>query len=183
MSNKYKFTDAKGIYFISYSTINWIDVFIRNEYREILLDSWKYCMANKGLKIHGWCIMTSHVHLIISSGNGKPEEIIRDTKRHTSTMLKNAIRENPAESRKEWIIWMMERAGKKNGNNIDWQFWQQDNHPIEIFSYEVAKQKLDYIHNNPVEAGFVSRPQDYAFSSARDYMGEVGVFEGLELLI
>jgi putative transposase len=71
----------------------------------------------------------------------------------------------------------MERAGKKNINNIDWQFWQQDNHPIELFSNEMMDQKLAYIHNNPVVAGFVDEPAAWLYSSARDYEGKRGLLE------
>jgi hypothetical protein len=85
--------------------------------------------------------------------------------------MRSTISDNPTESRKEWMLWMMKRAGLKNSNNKDYQFWQQDNHPIELYNYEMAKQKLDYIHNNPVEAGFVSKPEDWLYSSARNYCG------------
>ena len=83
--------------------------------------------------------MPSHVHMIIGSKKNKLEDILRDMKSHTSTTLKKSIKENPLESRKEWIVWLMERAGKKNVNNNDpiaigWQFWQQHNKPLEIKS-------------------------------------------------
>lgn len=79
------------------------------------------------------------------------------------------IQENTQESRREWMLWMMERAGKKNSNVMNRQFWQQDNHPIEIWSLKVFEQKLDYIHYNPVESGFVTDPLDWKYSSARNY--------------
>jgi hypothetical protein len=72
--------------------------------------------------------------------------------------LTQLIEENPQESRREWMLWMFERAGKKNSNVTKRQFWQQNNHPIEIYSLSVFEQKLNYIHNNPVEAGFVTNP-------------------------
>jgi putative transposase len=71
----------------------------------------------------------------------------------------------------------MERAGKKNGNNVDWQFWQQHNMPIEILNNEMFHQKLSYIHQNPVEAGFVENEEDYLYSSARDFYGKKGLIE------
>ncbi len=80
--------------------------------------------------------MTSHVHMIIGSRKDMLKDIVRDMKKHTSLELKEAIKNNILESRKEWIIWMMERAGRKNGNNKDWQFWQQHNKPIEIKGQE-----------------------------------------------
>jgi hypothetical protein len=61
---------------------------------------------------------------------------------------------------------MFERAGKKNSNVTNRQFWQQNNKPIEIYSLSVFEQKLNYIHNNPVEAGFVTNPIDWKYSSA-----------------
>ena len=79
------------------------------------------------------------------------------------------IEGNPQESRREWMLWIMERAGKKNSNVKYRQFWQQDNHPIEIWSLKVFEQKLNYIHQNPVESGFVTDPIDWKYSSARNY--------------
>ncbi len=87
-------------------------------------------MANKGLDIYGWCIMTSHVHMIIGTHKDKLENIMRDMKRHTSERLRDCIKTHSQESRREWIVWMMERAGQKNSNNIGFQLWRQDNHPL-----------------------------------------------------
>jgi len=150
-------------------------VFIRREYKDILIESLRYCQENKGLKIHAWVIMTSHVHLIIRSEGKLLQDILRDLKSYTSTKLRNVIQENSQESRKEWMIWMMQRAGKKNSNNTDFQFWQQHNQPIELFTNKVIQQKLDYIHNNPIVEGFVERPEEYVYSSAKDYAGTKGL--------
>jgi putative transposase len=177
MSRKYKFRDNDKLYFVSFSVVYWIDVFIRNEYKDILLDSLKYCIENKKLEVYAYCIMTSHVHLIIGSTGEKMEDILRDFKRHTSTHLKKAIELNGQESRKEWMLWLMKRAGEQNGNNNDFQFWQQHNQPIELFDNNIMLQKLNYVHNNPVEVGFVSSPEDYVYSSARDYAGQKGLLE------
>jgi len=177
MSTKYKIRDQEKLHFVSFAVVDWIDVFIRNEYKDILIDSLSYCQKNKGLEIYAWCIMTSHVHLIIGTHGKNIEDILRDFKSFTSRSLKDAMRENPVESRKEWILSMMEDAGKKNSNNNDFQFWQQDNHPIELWDNYMMEQKLEYIHMNPVVAGFVSAPEDYVYSSARDYAGEKGLLE------
>ncbi len=177
MSRKYKFRDNSKLYFISFAVVYWIDVFIRNEYKYELLESWKYCQKEKGLEIYAWCIMTSHVHMIIGSDNENLENIVRDMKSFTSSRLRKAISENPVESRREWMVWMMERAGKKNGNNKGWQFWQQHNQPIELSNAEITKQKLDYLHSNPVEEGFVEMPNEWLFSSAKDYYGDKGLLD------
>ena len=177
MSRKYKFGDSDKLYFISFAVVNWIDVFVRREYKDVVLESWKFCQEKKGLEIYGWVIMPSHIHMIISSEENKLEDIIRDMKSHTSTALKKQITENVTESRREWMLWMMERAGNKNGNNNDWQFWQQHNKPIQILNDEMFHQKLTYIHNNPVEAGFVERAEDWLYSSAGNFYGKKGLIE------
>ena len=84
MSRKYKFRNPKGLYFISFATVYWIDLLIREEYREVILDSIIFCQNEKGLEVYGWCLMTSHVHMIVASNDKKLEEILRDLKRHTS---------------------------------------------------------------------------------------------------
>ncbi|MEP7376786.1 MAG: transposase [Chitinophagaceae bacterium] len=86
MSNAYKFDDPDGCYcyFITYAVVEWVDVFTRDEYRNILLDSWRHCQKEKGLQIHAWVIMTNHVHQIISrKGEHKLEDIMRDMKKFT----------------------------------------------------------------------------------------------------
>ena len=75
------------------------------------------------------------------------------------------------------MLWMMKRAGKKNSHNADFQLWQQDNHPIELFDLKILHQKLDYIHYNPVLAGIVENPEDYLYSSARNYWGLPGLIK------
>ena len=175
MSRKYKFRDNSKLYFISFAVVYWIDVFVRNEYKDILLDSWRYCIQHKGLEVHAWCIMTSHVHMIIGSNGRNMADIVRDMKSFTSTSLKRAITDHPQESRKEWLLWMMKRAGEKNGNNNSFQFWKQHNQPIELSNNEMLQQTLDYLHNNPIEAGFVDEPGHYRYSSARDYEGIKGL--------
>ena len=105
------------------------------------------------------------------------QDILRDMKSFTSGQLKLAIAQNPQESRKEWMLEFMHRAGSSNGNNREFQFWQQDNHPIELSNNTMINQRLDYIHNNPVTAGFVIHPEEYPYSSARDYSEEKGYLE------
>jgi len=135
------------------------------------LDSLRFCQGNKGLEIYAWCIMSNHVHLIIGTSQMPMQYILRDLKKYTSVKIIEAIKENQQESRKEWLLWMFERAGKKNPNNTNYQFWQQDNHPIELSNNEMMIQKLNYIHQNPVEEGIVLSSEAYLYSSAKNYAG------------
>lgn len=177
MSRKYKILDQGKPYFVSFAAVHWIDLFIRNEYKDILLDSISFCQREKGLEVFAWCIMTSHVHLIIGTHKNPMQDILRDFKSFTSRKLRLAIEENPTESRREWMLKMMYDTGLANSNNRGFQLWQQHNHPIELVTNEMIDQRLNYLHNNPVEAGFVSEAHEYLYSSARDYAGERGLLK------
>lgn len=120
------------------------------------------------MELYGYCIMPSHIHLIFRSALNDPSGLIRDLKGFTARKMLKLISENHQESRKEWLLWMFERAGKSNSNVQKMQFWQQNNQPIEIWSLKVFEQKLTYIHNNPVETGFVTDPIEWKYSSARN---------------
>ena len=133
------------------------------------------------MELYGWCIMTSHVHMIIGSNKDPLENIMRDMKRHTSIELRKAIEQHHGESRKEWLLELMQRAGTRNGNNVGFQLWRQDNHPILLSTPKIAHQKLDYLHYNPVVAGIVDYPEEYLYSSARDYYGGKGLIDILLL--
>jgi putative transposase len=170
VSTKYTVGDNELPHFITFSIVNWIDAFTRNEYKDIFISSLRHCIAEKGLLLHAWVIMSNHVHLIVSAKQGYfISDIIRDSKKFTSKQIVKAIKDNPSESRKEWMIWMFEREGKRNSNNKDFQFWQQDNHPIQLSNAFMLKQRMDYLHDNPVRAGIVYNAEDYVYSSARDY--------------
>ena len=175
MSRKYKFVDDHKLYFVTYTAVHWIDVFTRVAYKNIILDSLEYCIAKKGLKVYAWCIMTNHVHLIIGADAAKFEHILRDHKAFTSITITRAIRTNAKESRREWILQLLKNKGQNNSNNTSYQFWQQHNKPIELYSRGVISKYLDYIHYNPVRAGFVSMPEHWVYSSAGDYLGKPGL--------
>lgn len=149
--------------------MEWVDVFTRKEYRDILLDSIRYCQKGKGLILYAWYLMSNHVHLVVSAVNNDTSDILRDFKKFTSKQIIKAIEENPVESRKEWMLKIFKDAGEQNSRNKYFQFWRQDNQPKELYSERFTSQKLAYIHNNPVEAGIVDKAEEYLYSSARDY--------------
>ena len=169
MSSKYKVGEDAIPHFVTFSVVGWIDVFSREQYKELFIQSLQYCINQKGLVLHAWVIMTNHVHLIISSDNAKLEHIVRDVKKFTSKQIIKAITENPKESRKEWMLNIFSFTGKNNNNNKDFQFWRQDYHPVELNTNIMLKQRLDYLHENPVRSGLVWEPQHYKYSSAINY--------------
>ena len=145
--------------------------------KRLVVESLQYCIKQKGLEVYAWVIMSSHIHSIIGSTKEPLEGILRDMKRHTAKAILKLIEEHNQESRKEWLLWIFRRAGSHNPSTEVYQFWQHHNHPIELSNNFLLEQKLDYLHQNPVEAGFVEEPWEYLYSSARDYAGNKGLVD------
>lgn len=165
----YKIRNQGAVHFVTFAVVEWIDVFTRKQYRDIVLDSIKFCQAEKGLWLHSWCIMSNHLHLIVSAKENNLSDVLRDFKKFTSKELIKAINDNKQESRRDWMLDIFKREGAKNSRNTEYQFWRQDNQPMELYSGAFTFQKMNYIHQNPVEAGIVERAEDYLYSSAKDY--------------
>ena len=172
----YQIRDQKAVHYITFSVVEWVDVFSRAEYRHILLDHIRHAQEHDGLLLHAWVLMTNQFHGLMSAGDGKDlSSILRDIKKYSSVNILKAIEKNERESRQAWMLEIFEKAGKTNARNNKYQFWIQDNHPKECFGREFTEQKINYIHQNPVRAEFVSWAEDYLYSSARDHSGEKGL--------
>jgi len=184
MSRNYKFHNPDAAYFVSFAVVEWLDVFTRNEYKNILLDSLQFCQKEKGMEIYAWCIMTNHVHLVFrSTTSQKPELLLGDFKRFTSKAIVKAITNSSKESRKGFLLEQFLKAGLKSSNVEKYQFWRHDNKPIELWSNKVIFEKINYIHQNPVVVGLVFRPEDYRYSSAIDYSGEKGLMDDIVIIL
>ena len=170
MRGGYQIRRRDGLYFITFTVVKWIDVFSRQKYKDILIESLKYCQQHKDLEVYAYVIMSNHMHLIVSSPAENLSDIIRDYKKYTSRKILEAIN-NGAESRRGWMLNIFEFEAKRNKRNTNYQFWIQDNRPIELESNRFMDQKLQYIHLNPVKAGIVYKPEDYVYSSASNYAG------------
>ena len=182
-SKPYSISNPGVIYFLTFAVVEWADVFTRKRYADIVIESLIYCQKEKGLKLYGWCLMSNHFHMIASAREGTNlSDILRDFKKYTSSRIIKSIKEEAGESRRNWMLWIFSQAGKKNSNNTAYQFWQQNNHAEELMSNKFMDQKLDYIHNNPVEAGFIDCTEEYLYSSARNYCGRRG-WIAVDLLI
>ena len=121
--------NGDGVYFVSFATVYWIDVFIREVYFQAIIQALAFCRKEKGIRIYGYCIMPSHIHLLFQAKNQNPTEVLRDFKKFTANQLIKLIRENQQESRREWLFWMFSRAAIKRDNVQKYQFWQHHNQP------------------------------------------------------
>ncbi len=178
MGFKYQTNNPEGIYFTTSTIVQWIDLFTRRAFQEIVIDSLKYCQREKGLVIFVWSLMPSHLHLIATARKRETmlSDIMRDFKKHTSKLVIKTIAEIN-ESRQSWLLSAFEYAGRTNRKIKDYKVWQDGYHPEEIITQPFMDQKLDYIHYNAVEAGLVTEPHHYALSSAIDYAGGKGLID------
>lgn len=180
----YKFDDPDGLYFVTFTVVEWVDVFTRSDYVNIVLDSIRFCQKEKGLEVYAWVVMSNHIHMIISCKENGSElsAIVRDFKKYTSSTILKSIEANQYESRRNWMLWIFSSAGNKNRNNNNYQFWKQDNHAELLITNKFKDQKLDYIHNNPVSSGLVEEPEHYRYSSAMDCASKSGLLK-IKLLV
>jgi len=165
MRTRYRIVEPGSYYFATSTIVEWIPLFTRKPYFDIIVESLQFCRKNKGLKLYAYVIMDNHVHLLISGDN--LSDIIRDFKRHTAKELIKILKEDG----KQWVLSQLKfhkLAYKKDSN---YQVWQEGFHPQIVYSDDVLHQKIEYIHDNPVRAGFVEKPEDWLYSSARNYWG------------
>ncbi len=170
MSTGYQIKDQEALYFLTFQIVDWIDIFTRKIYKDILIDSFKYSIENKGFQLFAYVIMSNHVHLIANSTVGKMSDNIRDFKKYTSCTIVRAINDIP-ESRRSWMLNMFKFNASHLKSIKNYQLWTHDNHALQLYSDKFITEKIEYIHNNPVRAGIVEKPEDYLYSSARNYAG------------
>ena len=169
MSDNYKIKDKDKPYYLTLTVINWIDVFTRTNQKLLITNSLDYCIKNKGLVVYAYVIMPNHIHMICKAeGEQELSEILRDFKTYTSKKIIEQIEEEP-ESRKDWMLKFFSEACSHLKRNQNYKVWQDGNQAKEIFSTAFLYEKLEYIHNNPVKDMIVEKPEDYLFSSARNY--------------
>ncbi len=177
MDFRYRTSPGK-VYFLTITVVGWIDLFSRKNHKLTVIDSLKYCQEHKGLEIYGWCLMSSHLHMIASCKDDSKNisDIVRDFKRFTSIKLANAVGEEP-ESRREWMLNKFAYEASRTTKIKNYKVWPDGNHPEELYSSTFTQQKLNYLHNNPVKELIVERPEEYLFSSARNYADMKGLLE------
>lgn len=170
------------LYFITTTVVDWVDIFTRPKYKHIILESLAYCQQQKGLKIYAWVLMSNHLHLIVSAGAKQSvADIIRDFKKFTSKRILAELEEDPQESRREWMLDRFRFAGANDKKITKYRFWQEGYHPEFICSHDFYRQKLNYIHDNPVRQEVVARQEEYLYSSAVDYAGGKGLIDVIVL--
>lgn len=169
MSDKYKIFIGDDAYFVTFTIIDWIKVLADDHFKMIIIDSIKYCQLNKGLQVFAYCIMPNHAHMVVqAAGDESISDILRDMKTHTAKVIAKKLEEEKPE-RYEEILAKFVAAAKPLKRIKKHKVWQDGNQAKLIFSNKFLMEKLNYIHNNPVEYGLCNAPWEYTFSSATNY--------------
>jgi REP element-mobilizing transposase RayT len=176
MKEGYIIRDQEKAHFITSTVVDWIDVFTRQSYKNVIIECLDFCIKKKGMLLYGYVIMSNHIHLIIQSKEGKLSDLLRDFKKFTAKNILEKIQTEP-ESRREWMLERFKKSTETHIRNKNYQFWQYGNHAEEIYSGKFMWSKLDYIHLNPVRAGIVEKASQYRYSSASNYVHEEGLLD------
>ena len=172
---RYRFHEHDSPYFVTCTVVGWLPVFAFPPAAEIILASLEYLQNEKALCIHGYVIMENHIHLVISSPD--PGRHLRRFKSYTARQIIDRL----TESRHRWTLGLLQTYKRDYKAQLH-QFWQEGSHPKQMLTMEMLQQKLEYVHNNPVQRGYVDHPKDWRYSSARNYLDRDGLIKVTRVL-
>lgn len=156
------------IYYVTLSLVGGVDVFTNGLYLKIAFDGLKFYQQNKRLEIYAYVAMSNCIHLIIKSKTEPVNIIFGRFKSYTAKEILHVIEEGVYEKRKDWILLVFRYHAKYKTNYDEFHFWDSDNQLIPLDTHEAILEKIAFIHNIPVEAGFVSQASHWVFSSAHN---------------
>ena len=168
---RYKIYDNAYPHFLTCSIVEWLPVFTRPEAVQIVLDSWSFLQRENRIKIYAYVVLENHLHLIASADDLSKE--IGDFKSYTARQLIDMLKQRNARSLLDQLHFF--KAHHKTDR--DFQLWQEGSHPQQITSVEMMRQKIEYIHRNPVKRRYVDDPLHWRYSSARNYEGLAGLLD------
>jgi len=169
--------EQPGCCYLTLNVVDWVDIFIRPVYKQVIVESLNYFVEKKGLTVFSWCLMTNHLHLMVQANQGYGlSSLINDLKKFTSRLILEDIDVEP-ESRKKWMLEKFRQSSDSLKLLEKFQVWQTTIHPIYIDLKDASqvKSQLSYIHCNPVRDRIVMLAEDYLYSSAGDYSGIKGL--------
>jgi putative transposase len=171
MRSRYKILDHEPFHFLTHTIVAWVPVFTRRPYFDLILQTLSFCRENKGLKLFAWVVLDNHMHLLVSG-----EHISKIMKEFKSFTAREIIRMAKEDGR-DWLLTQFKKHKLPHKSTSTYQVWQEGYHPQMITAEQMLRQKIDYIHQNPVTAGLVDNPEDWPYSSARNYLGLKGLLE------
>ena len=169
--SRYRFGDDAYPHFMTWTIVGWLPVFTRQESTKIIYDSWRFLQLEREFQLLGYVILENHVHLIATAPN--LASAVKCSKSFTAVQIIELLKKRNARQ----LLRGLAALKLPNKKQSEHQVWQEGSHPKMIETDEMLWQKLEYIHNNPVERGYVDDPLHWRYSSARNYAGQPGLIE------
>jgi putative transposase len=169
--SRYRFHEEGYPYFLTCTIVGWLAVFTRPDTVQILYDSWRYLMKEKEFRLFGYVILEHHLHFVASAPD--LASVVKSFKMYTARQIINVLEANHVE------VYLKHLRAMKSRYKVDseYQVWQEGSHPQQISGPPMMIQKIEYMHNNPVERGYVDEAVHWRYSSARNYGGLPGLIE------
>ena len=161
--SRYRFGEAEFPHLLSCSVVGWLPVFTRPETVQVLSDCWQFLQDHDRLVLLGYAVLENHIHFIAASTNLSKE--VGDFKSYTARRIVDHLSERRVRTLLDGLAYHEAR----HKNDRPFQLWQEGSHPKRIETEDVLRQKLAYIHENPVKRGYVDDPTHWRYSSARNY--------------
>ena len=175
------FADAHYAYFVTCTVVDWLAVFADDVYCQIILNSLAYLREHKRTQLNAFVVMSTHLHGVLWPEEGVDlSDVLRDFKRFTSRAIS---REAARRGDQHFLVGFAAARRRSRAQEVSqFQVWQEGSHPEAIYTVDFARQKIDYIHANPVRAGLVSGAEEWLYSSARAYLRGEETFPPTDLL-
>lgn len=167
--SRYVILEPEKPHFLTCTVVEWMPVFTRPDAVQILLDSWSYLRLHDGMRLFGYVILENHLHFVAQAP--RLDKCVASFKSYTAARLIELLEAHKAER----LLARLRFAKKAYKSDRDYQFWQEGSHAEMVFSEAVMREKLEYIHQNPVKRGYVDMPEHWRYSSARNYAGQPGL--------
>ncbi len=168
---RYRIVETEYPYFMTCTIVGWLPVFVRPQAVEVVLDSWSYLQQNREFKLLGYVILENHLHLIASSPELSKD--MQNFKSYTARRIIDFLKQKSSET----LLRQLKSEKLRHKTDSEYQVWQEGSHPKQIRNYDVMRQKLEYLHYNPVKRGYVDDPTHWRYSSARNYIGKKGLID------
>ena len=169
--SRYVITEPDKPHFLTCTVVEWLPVFTRPDAVGILLDSWSWLRSHEGFRIYGYVVLENHLHFVAQAP--RLDKCVSSFKSYTGRHLVELLKQHRAER----LLARLRFSKRAHKRDREYQFWQEGSHAEMVFSDEIMRQKLDYIHNNPVKRGYVDLPEHWRYSSARNYSVRDGLLE------
>ena len=168
---RYRIVETEYPYFMTCTIVGWLPIFTRPAAVQIIYDSWKYLQRERGFKLLGYVILENDLHLIAAA----PElpDVMQRFKSFTAHQIIDYLKQQNAQT----LLAQLEWHKLRHKTDSEFQVWQEGHHPEQIRTDAIMWQKLEYIHGNPRERGYVDEPVHWRYSSARNYAKMPGLID------